>query len=210
VRNGDGPRRLRLIAKPLGGKMTMVQTPRPMTLAEAQREVQFVFLGGAVGQLVSGAIWLSSAALGTWVGVKPAILTVVIGGMFIFPLTQLLLRTLRRPWTLSSGNPLRPLAIQIAFTVPLTLPVVAGAALHNINWFYPGCAVIVGAHYLPFTFLYGMWQYALLSGVLMTGGLGLGMRMPESFTPAGWLTGTVLVFFAGWLTLSGFTRRSAA
>ena len=126
-----------------------------MTVAETQREVQFVFLGGAVGQLVSGAIWLFSAALGTWVAVRQAILTIVIGGMFIFPLTQLLLRTLRRPWSLSPGNPLLPLAIQIAFTVPLTLPVVAGAALHNIDWFYPGCAVIVGAHYLPFTFLYG-------------------------------------------------------
>ena len=181
-----------------------------MTVAETQREVQFVFLGGAVGQLVSGAIWLFSAALGTWVGVRQAILTIVIGGMFIFPLTQLLLRTLRRPWTLSPGNPLRPLAIQIAFTVPLTLPVVAGAALHNINWFYPGCAVIVGAHYLPFTFLYGMWQYALVSAVLITGGLGLAMRMPESFTPAGWFTGMVLVIFAAWLSLSRFSRRPAA
>jgi hypothetical protein len=25
----------------------------------------------------------------------------------------------------------------VAFIVPLTLPVVAGAALHNVNWFYP-------------------------------------------------------------------------
>ena len=33
-----------------------------MQVAEAQREVRTVFLNGAIGQVVSGAIWLVSAA----------------------------------------------------------------------------------------------------------------------------------------------------
>jgi hypothetical protein len=40
-----------------------------MTVADAQREVRTVFLGGSVGQLVSAAIWLLSAGLSTWVGI---------------------------------------------------------------------------------------------------------------------------------------------
>ena len=63
-----------------------------MDVQDAQREVRSVYVGGFWGQLVSSVIWLVSAALGTWVTPKASILTVVIGGFFIFPLTQMLLR----------------------------------------------------------------------------------------------------------------------
>ena len=169
-----------------------------MTVAEAQREVRDVYLHGAVGQLVSGMIWLTSAALGTWVGTKQAILALVVGGMFIFPLTQLALRLAGRPFSLGAANPLRHLAMQIAFIVPLTLPVAGAAALHNVNWFYPAVLVLVGAHYLPFVFLYGMGQYAVLAGAMLGGGVALGFAMPTAFTPGGWLGGTLLLAFAVW------------
>jgi hypothetical protein len=169
-----------------------------MTVAEAQEEVRGVFLNGSVGQLVSGVVWLSSAAFATWGTTRQAILVLIFGGMLIFPLTQLVLRFRGRPFALSAGNPLGHLAMQVAFLVPMTLPVAGGAALHNLNWFYPGCAVVVGAHYLPFVFLYGMWQYAVLSAVVLSGGMACGLFLPHAFTPGGWFTGAVLVLFAGW------------
>lgn len=171
---------------------------RIMTVAEAQEDVRAVFLNGSIGQLVSAVLWLSSAAVATWGTTRQAILVLIFGGMLIFPLTQLLLRLSGRPFTLRAGNPLRHLAMQVAFLVPLTLPAAGGAALHNLNWFYPACAVVVGAHYLPFVFLYGMWQYAVLSGVLLSGGIACGLFLPHAFTPGGWFTGVVLVLFAGW------------
>ena len=166
-----------------------------MTVADAQREARTVFLGGSVGQVVSGAIWLVSAGLGTWVGTREGILALVVGGMFIYPLTQLVLRLLGRPGALGRGNPLRPLAVQVAFIVPLTLPVVGGAALHNVNWFYPGCMIVVGAHYMPFMTLYGMWQYGVLAAVLMAGGLLLGLMVPHEFALGGWLGGAAMLLF---------------
>jgi hypothetical protein len=63
-----------------------------MQVQDAQREVRTVFAGGFWGQLVSSAIWLASAALGTWGTPRAAILLIVAGGFFIFPVTQLLLR----------------------------------------------------------------------------------------------------------------------
>jgi len=33
---------------------------------QAQKEVRTAFAGGFLGQLVSGILWLSSAAIGTW------------------------------------------------------------------------------------------------------------------------------------------------
>ena len=129
---------------------------------------------------------------------RQAILVLILGGMLIFPLTQLVLRMSGRPCTLSAGNQLGHLAMQVAFTVPLTLPVAGAAALHNLNWFYPACAVVVGAHYLPFVFLYGMWQYAVLSAVVLSGGFACGLLWPNAFTYGGWFTGAVLVSFAAW------------
>lgn len=74
---------------------------RKMEVQDAQREVRSVFVGGFWGQLVSSVIWLVSAALGTWVTPKASILTVVIGGFFIFPLMQMMLRLLGRPVSVS-------------------------------------------------------------------------------------------------------------
>lgn len=179
-----------------------------MQVSEAQEEVRAVYLNGAIGQFVSAAIWLASAALASAASVRTAILALVFGGMLIFPITQLVLRARGGRYELAAANPLRHLAMQIAFTVPMTLPVAGAAALYNVAWFYPACAVIVGAHYLPFVFLYGMWQYALLSGALVTGGIAYAFLLPHAFAPAGWFTGAALALYGAWMALLPGPRRS--
>ena len=74
---------------------------------------------------------------------------------------------------------MRYLAMQVAFTIPLNLPVVAAAALYRLNWFYPACMIVVGTHYLPFIFLYGMWQFGVLAAVLIGGGVTIGLMFAE-------------------------------
>jgi hypothetical protein len=95
----------------------------------------------------------------------------VLGGVFIFPITQLILRMSGRPASLSSENPMGQLAMQVAFTIPANLFVVAGATLYRLNWFYPACMIVLGAHYLPFVFLYGLWQFWVLGALLVGGGV---------------------------------------
>ena len=56
-----------------------------VTIAEAQREIRTRYVGRYYGQLVSGVLWLASAALPAWAGPRPAIITTVVGGFFIFP-----------------------------------------------------------------------------------------------------------------------------
>ena len=65
-----------------------------MEIKSAQQDMRSAFLRGSVGQAVSGAIWLTSAALGTWVNEHYAIIVLVLVGIFIFPLTQMTLRLL--------------------------------------------------------------------------------------------------------------------
>jgi hypothetical protein len=167
-----------------------------MEIKAAQQEVRSVFLGGSVGQAVSGGLWLLSAALATWVNLRYGIILLVLGGIFIFPLTQLVLKLLGHAAALNKANPLNQLAMQVAFIVPLNLPVIGAAALYNVNWFYPAFMVVVGTHYMPFIFLYGMRLYAVLAAVLIGGGVAIGFLLPHNFIVGGWLTGVVLLLFA--------------
>jgi hypothetical protein len=178
-----------------------------MTVEEAQLEIRSVFMGGLVGQLVSGALWLLSAAISTWVSPGRGIAVLCVGGALIFPVTQLVLRAMGRPAALRKGNPLSHLAMQIAFTIPLGLPLVGAATLHRLNWFYPASMVVVGAHYLPFVFLYGMKHFAVLCGLMVGGGIMLGLYLNDSFSLGGWLTGATLVLFG---IVGGFLSRREA
>jgi Family of unknown function (DUF7010) len=56
--------------------------------------------------------------------------------------------------------------------------------------------IVVGSHYLPFVFLYGMWQFWILGGLLVTGGVVIGLYVPASFTRGGWVTAAILLIFA--------------
>jgi hypothetical protein len=167
-----------------------------MDIAQAQRDVRTTYLGGFAGGLVSGTLWLASAAIATWNSPRLGILVLVVGGMFIFPLTVLVLRAMGRPGLLPHGHPMNALAMQVAFTVPLAIPVALGATVARIEWFYPAMMVIVGAHYLPFIFLYGMPVFAVLGGVLVAGGWMLGLYVRDVPSAGGWITGVLLLAFA--------------
>lgn len=167
-----------------------------MKISEAQQEVRTVYLGAFSGMIVTSVIWLLSSAAGIWLSTGYAIMVLILGGTFIFPLSQLLLKAMGRPATLSKENPFGMLAMQIAFTIPATYPLIAAATIHNTNWFYPAFLVVVGAHYLPFIFLYGMWQFAILTVLLVGLGTAIGIYFPDSFTLGGWLGAAIYLLFA--------------
>jgi hypothetical protein len=167
-----------------------------MLVHDAQLEVRTVFVGGFWGQLVASALWLASAALGTWSTPRAAIIALVLGGFFIFPLTQLLLRLSGKPASLPSGNPLGRLAMQIAFTLPLSMLLLVPVTEFRLNWFYPALMILVGAHYLPFTFLYGMRMFIPLSAMLVSAGVVIALYFSATFTLGGWISGATLFIFA--------------
>jgi len=167
-----------------------------MEIAQAQRDVRETFIGGFAGQLVSSALWLLSAAVCTWHSFLAGELVLIFGGFLIFPFTQLTLRMMGRPSSLAKGHPMNALAMQIAFTLPLTLPLVLVVASFRPDWFYPALMITLGAHYLPFMFLYGMWQFGALAGVLILSGIAIALYVPHFVSIGGWLTAVLLFVFA--------------
>lgn len=167
-----------------------------MLVDEAQREMRTVFIGGFWGQMVSAAVWLASAALAVWSTPRAAIIAVVAGGFFIFPLTQLALHLSGNTASLRRENPLGGLAMQIAFTVPISMLLLAPVTAYRLNWFYPALMILVGAHYLPFVFLYGMRMFMLLAASLAGGGVLIALYSSQSFSVGGWIGGAALLIFA--------------
>jgi hypothetical protein len=165
-------------------------------ISEAQAEVRTAYLGGFVGQLVSSLIWFASAAVATFVDPKTGFWTLAIGGVAIFPLTKALLHIAGRSVVPNPKNSLNQLGMQIAFTVPIVLPLAGISALHNLGWFYPACMIIIGAHYLPFIFLYGMKTFAALAATLVCAGFAIGMMAPNQLVMGGWVGSVVLFAFA--------------
>lgn len=168
-----------------------------MNIIEAQREMRARFVGGFYGQLVSGILWLVSASLATWSSPRAAITTLVVGGFFIFPLTESLLRACGEKQALSAANSLRYLGMQAAFVLPLSMPLLLPVGLYRLNLFYPAMTILLGAHYCPFVFLYGMRMFAVLAALLVSGGVVIAMYLSGSFSMAAWYTGAILLVFAG-------------
>jgi hypothetical protein len=167
-----------------------------VTIVEAQRDVRAVFLGGFAGQIVSSGVWFLSAATATWRSPIAAMEVLVVAGIFIFPMTQLFLRLMGRPASLPKGHPMNGLGMQVAFVLPLSLPLVFASTAYRQNWFYPAFMIALGAHYLPFIFMYGMWQFGILAAFLIGSGLAIGLYLPSVFSLGGWLTALTLLVFA--------------
>ena len=167
-----------------------------MEIIQAQKDVRETFMGGFAGQLVSAVVWGASAAACTWHSLRLAEWVLILGGFFIFPLTQLLLRSMGHAYALPKGHPMNALGIQVAFTLPLTLPVVIAVAALHPAWFYPAFMITLGAHYLPFIFMYGMWQFGVLSAILIGSGVAIAMYAPSPVSLGAWLTAALLFAFA--------------
>ncbi len=167
-----------------------------MEIAQAQKDVRDTFMGGFAGQLISAMLWATSAAACTWHSFRVGEIILILGGFLIFPLTQLLLRSMGHAYALPKGHPMNALAIQVAFTLPLTLPLVIGIAALHPAWFYPAFMITLGAHYLPFVFMYGMWQFACLCAALVASGIAIGMYLPQPLSLGAWITAALLFLFA--------------
>jgi hypothetical protein len=130
-----------------------------MTIAEAQRDIRLAYYGGATGLFASATAWLAASVAAVISTPGVAILTLLVGGMLIFPVSVLLSKTLGRSGAHSKINPLGPLALESTFWMLLGIPVAYAASLFRVEWFFPAMLLTIGGRYLTFATLYGMRIY---------------------------------------------------
>lgn len=167
-----------------------------MDIEAAQAEVRRVYAGGFPGLLISGLVWFVSAALGSWWSWSAAMWALVIGGAFIFICLEVFLRFIGHNPALSPQNPLNPLTFQLVALLPILLPLIVAAFTSRADWLYPAFMLALGAHFLPFMFLFGLWQFGALGMLMAFSGLVFGMAGEESFVVAGRYGAAVQLLFA--------------
>lgn len=152
--------------------------------------------GGAVYLGVEGFLWVLSATLGAAGQIPVAMLVLLIGGMFIYPIATVVSRFLKMPKP-EDSNQLAILSTWIALTIPLGLPLIFMAtSAGRENLFFPAFTVLVGAHWLPFAYVYSMKSFAALAVILVLAGILFGFIFTQLFAVCGFVTGGILFFFA--------------
>jgi hypothetical protein len=162
-------------------------------LAQAQRELRYAYRSASVGQMYAGLVWLASAVTWLTYGSTSGILVLVLGGFLIYPVTTLVSRRLGNPGSVASSNPLKEASVAIPLVGPLGIPLAGAAALYDLDWFFPAFMVVMGAHYLPFSHLYGMRMFIPLGASMWFAGLTIGLWAPDMAVVGAFLTGFALL-----------------
>ena len=76
-----------------------------MTLTDAQQNMRRSYYGGAPGVVSSGLIWLIAGAVTVYSTPKNGIAALIIGGMFIFPLSILICKLFGASGKHNKNNP---------------------------------------------------------------------------------------------------------
>lgn len=113
--------------------------------------------------LAASLYWLALAAVTAWAGLQPRILALffVLASLLVYPLGWLLNR-----WSggdlLARGHPLAGLIYVFAATQPLGWPLMALLLLRDSQLLAFALAALLGAHFLPFGWLYRCAAYYVL------------------------------------------------
>ncbi len=171
-----------------------------LDIAVAQSELRKAYLRGGTGAVVSGIIWLLSGVVATTKSVPFGFAVLFFGGMLIFPVSSLILRTVFRRGTVSSNNPGGLTVIETVF--PMIGGLLAAWLLlpYRPDFVFPVAAIAVGAHYFGFRTAYGDWTNWILGGAMcLVGAAAVFIRLPASNIVPYVIAGIELVFGI-WLT----------
>lgn len=144
-----------------------------MYLDRAQADVRAIYSGGWGGPAVSALVWLASGLSATRVGIGVAAVVLFLGGFLIFPIGLVMNRVQSGQSDLPPGHPMRGLAMQLAMGMALILLPLCLMAPRIESAFFPLAMIVVGAHYLPFTHLYGKRGFVILGSVICLAGFVL-------------------------------------
>jgi hypothetical protein len=165
-------------------------------LSDYSKELRDYYLGASPHTLFTGLVWLASAWWAESYSKTQAIGLFIIVGTFTYPAGELIRKMMRVSTNLSKENRLPQMFMLLAFTIPLSYPLIYLVCRENINLFFPAFTILIGAHYLPFVFGYKMKSFAILSILLVGLGTVISLKYPSAFSLSGYLTGSVLVAFA--------------
>lgn len=159
-------------------------------------EMRKTYLCAVPHTIYTSLVWLTAGLLGDLVTRPIAIVFFLVGCTFIFPIGELIRKIMKAPNFISNENKLPQLFTQLAFTIPLSYPLIYLACRLDIHFFFPAFSVLIGAHYLPFVYGYGKKTFAVLSFLLVLTGTISIFRFKDSFSISAYISAGLLFAFA--------------
>jgi hypothetical protein len=158
--------------------------PASTTVQAAQREMRHAYFGGAPGMMISGLVWAIAAVVCLELSPARAIWALFIGGMFIHPVSVVIVRMLGRPGSHTPGNPMGALAMATTIWMILSFALAYAASMVRIEWFFPAMLAVIGGRYLTFATIYGGRIYWACGAALAVSGWLLAQALVAPYVAA--------------------------
>lgn len=137
-----------------------------MELDEYQNELRHSYVRGGPGAIVSGFVWLSAGVTTQYSSVAYGFAVLFFAGMFIFPISKLVLKMFFSRTPESETNPGGLIVIETVFPMIGCLFAAWLILPYRPEYVFPVASIAVGAHYFGFRTAYGDWTYWLFGVVL--------------------------------------------
>ena len=135
-------------------------------LQEAQGDMRDGYGYGSIGVFISGIVWVFSSLIVNYHSSQKGIWTLIIGGMFIFPVATLLGKVMGIKGEHTKNNPFGKLAMEGTIWMIMCIPLAYGLSLIKVEWFFQGMMMIIAGRYLTFASIYGIRLYWVLGTIL--------------------------------------------
>ncbi|MCV2884427.1 hypothetical protein OE749_06945 [Aestuariibacter sp. AA17] len=165
------------------------------SVTSAQKDMRAAYCFGIPGIIASGSVWLVAGLAALLSEPLHGVITLIFGGMVIFPASIVLCRVFGYSGKHAKGNPLAPLAIEGTIWMLLSIVIAIVLATFNMSLFFPAMLFIIAGRYLTFATLYGNQIFYLFSVSLVLAGLLLSIITPPIFV-GGLVGGLVEIVFA--------------
>lgn len=165
-------------------------------MKEVTTEIRRTYWGAAPHTLYTALVWMAAGGLATKGQTTLSIVVFLVGGTLTFPAGELIRRLWLTSPPLSVGNTLPALFMWMAFTIPASYPLIYLACKDNIQVFYPAFTILIGAHYLPFSYGYGMRSFLILSLILVGEGTAFALFIPHTMGFPALVTGFTLLLLS--------------
>lgn len=136
------------------------------SIKKAQFDMCQAYANGSIGVIVSGLIWLIAACITDQYSPNKGIWTLFFGGMFIYPMSILICKSVGLNGAHSKANPLGNLAMEGTILMMMCLPLAFGLSMQHKEWFFQAMLLIIGGRYLSFATIYGKRVYWFLGAIL--------------------------------------------
>lgn len=163
-------------------------------LQDAQDDMRDGYGYGSIGVFVSGIVWVFSSLIVNYHSSQKGIWTLIIGGMFIFPMATLIGKLMGIKGGHNKNNPLGKLAMEGTIWMIMCIPLAYGLSLIKVEWFFQGMLMIIAGRYLTFASIYGMRLYWVLGTILGLAAYTL-FKMEAGSLPSALTGGLIEIIF---------------